>query len=43
MNTVFPRLSAHALISALPQKSAYYLFHNVKKAPSPTPQPPPPL
>ena len=40
MNTVFPRLSTHALISALPPISAYPLFHNVKKAPSPTAPPP---
>ena len=35
MNTVFPRLSAYALISALPRINAYPLFHNVKKAPPP--------
>ena len=42
MNTVYPRMSAHALRSALPRISAYPPFHNVKKAPSPT-APPPPL
>ena len=35
MNTVYPRLSDHALISALPRISAYSLFHNVKKASPP--------
>ena len=35
MNTVYPRLSTHALISALPRISAYSLFHNVKKASPP--------
>ena len=35
MNTVFPRLSAYALMSALPRINAYPLFHNVKKAPPP--------
>ena len=31
MNTVFPRLSAHALMSALPRINAYPIFHDVKK------------
>ena len=35
MNTVFPRLSAHALISALPRISAYSLIIMSKKRPPP--------
>ena len=32
-STVFPRISAHALISALPRISAHPLGHNIKQAP----------